>query len=180
MARGSGDAAGRALPGRRRDRAAQAPAGRGSPLGIAGGGAKKTLRIAAQHARYTNFDITPEVWTHKSSVLEEHCRDVGRDPSEITRSGNVNVVVGRDEAEVADRLAWLEDHYRRLMPHREGDLLGALRTGPGVGTPEQVVERLRAAEGRGLAYTICYFADAAYDRGNLELFEQEVVPALAG
>ena len=39
------------------------------------------------------------------------------------------------------------------------------------------MERLRAAGSNGLAYTICYFADAAYDR-SIELFEQEVVPAL--
>ena len=150
----------------------------GIPLWIAGGGEKKTLRIAARHAQYTNFDVTPGTWAHKSSVLEEHCRDVGRDFGEITRSGNVNVVVGRDEAEVADRLAQIEDRYRRLMPRREGDLLAAYRDGLAVGTPEQVVERLRAAGSNGLAYTICYFADAAYDRSNLELFEQEVVPAL--
>ena len=99
----------------------------GIPLWIAGGGEKKTLRIAAQHAQYTNFDVTPETWAHKSSVLEQHCRDLGRDFGEITRSGNVNVVVGRDEAEVADRLAQIEDRLRRLMPQREGDLLGAYR-----------------------------------------------------
>jgi F420-dependent oxidoreductase-like protein len=152
----------------------------GIALWIAGGGEKKTLRIAAQHAQYTNFDLTPEVWAHKSAVLEQHCRDVGRDFGEITRSGNVNLLLGRDEAEVADKLALLEDRYRRAMPDREGDLVPAYRSSPGVGTPEQVAERLRAAEQNGLAYTICYVADAAYDRGTLELFEQEVAPALAG
>src|SRR5436305_9829992 len=51
----------------------------GIPLWIAGGGEKKTLRIAAQYAQYTNFDATPDTFKHKSAVLEQHCRDVGRD-----------------------------------------------------------------------------------------------------
>jgi hypothetical protein len=89
-------------------------------------------------------------------------------------------VIGRDEADVADRLAWLENHYATLLPHREGDRLYAYRGNLGVGTVEQVTERLRAAEGNGMAYTICYFADAAYDRSSVELFEREVVPALQG
>lgn len=150
----------------------------GIPLWIAGGGEKKTLRVAAQYAQYTNFDATPEVWARKSAVLEQHCRDVGRDPGEITRSGNYNVVVGRDEAEVQDRLTRIEDHYRRVLPERADGIVQGFRDGPAVGTVEQVVETLRAAEGNGLAYAICYFADAAYDRSSIELFEREVVPAL--
>lgn len=50
---------------------------------------------------------------------------------------------------------------------------------PGVGTPEQIVERLRGLADRGLGYGICYFPDAAYDRSGIELFEREVIPALA-
>ena len=153
---------------------------KGIPLWIAGGGEKKTLRVAARYAQYTNFDATPEVWARKSAVLAEHCRDVGRDPAEITRSANYNVVLGRDEVEVADRLARIEDHFRRVLPDRADDIARGFREGPAVGTVEQVVDTLRAAEDDGLAYAICYFADAAYDRSSVELFEQEVVPALLG
>ena len=49
----------------------------GIPLWIAGGGEKKTLRIAAQHAQYTNFDGTAEGFAHKSEVLAAHCQDLG-------------------------------------------------------------------------------------------------------
>jgi len=41
-----------------------------------------------------------------------------------------------------------------------------------------VVERLRALGDLGMAYAICYFVDAAYDRSSIELFEREVIPAL--
>jgi hypothetical protein len=32
---------------------------------------------------------------------------------------------------------------------------------------------------RGLGYAIHYFPEAAYDRSGIELFEREVMPALA-
>ena len=47
-----------------------------------------------------------------------------------------------------------------------------------VGTPEQIVERLRARAGHGLGYAIQYFPEAAYDTSGIALFEREVVPAL--
>src|SRR6476660_3255544 len=64
----------------------------GIPLWVAGGGEKKTLRTAARYASYTNFDTRPEVFRRKSEVLEQHCRDVGRDFAEISRTGDYNVV----------------------------------------------------------------------------------------
>jgi len=150
----------------------------GPPLWIAGGGERKTLRIAAQHARYTNFDGSPEGFAHKSRVLAEHCAAVGRDPEEITRSANYNVVIGETEADVEAKLAWLEEHYARTIPAKAADQVADLRKGPLVGTPEQVVEKLTELRGLGLGYAITYFADAAYDRSSIELFAEQVAPAL--
>ncbi len=48
-----------------------------------------------------------------------------------------------------------------------------------VGTPEQIVEKLKSREAEGLGYSIHYFPDSAYDRSTVELFEREVIPALA-
>jgi F420-dependent oxidoreductase-like protein len=152
----------------------------GVPLWVAGGGEQKTLRIAAQYAAYTNFDSTPEAFKHKSQVLERHCRDLGRDFDEITRSGNYNVVIGATEADVQDRLGWIQAHYEPLVPaDRLAETMKNFRGGPLVGTPELIVERLQEAAGLGLGYAITYFADAAYDTSGLELFEREVIPALA-
>src|SRR5438445_9368601 len=91
----------------------------GLPLWIAGGGEKKTLRIAAQYAQYTNFDATPETFRRKSEILEQHCRDVGRDFGEITRTSNFNVVIASTEKDVQDKLDWIDDHYRPLVPADE-------------------------------------------------------------
>jgi F420-dependent oxidoreductase-like protein len=152
----------------------------GPPLWIAGGGEKKTLRIAAEHAAYANFEGAPDVFAHKSEVLAGHCRDIGRDPDEIVRSANYNVVIGRDEAEVEQRLAAVEDRYRPyLAPDGLARAVGDLREGHLVGTPEQIVERLQTLDGLGLGYLIAYFTDAAYDRSGIDLFAKEVVPALS-
>jgi F420-dependent oxidoreductase-like protein len=152
----------------------------GIPLWIAGGGERKTLRTAARYAAYTNFDGSLEGFTRKSQVLADHCQDLGRDFGEIVRSANYNVVIGRDQAEVDARLASIADRYRPLLP--PDVLAGAeqmLRTGPLVGTPEQIVERLQELEKAGMTYAIAYFQEAAYDASGVELFTSQVIPALA-
>jgi alkanesulfonate monooxygenase SsuD/methylene tetrahydromethanopterin reductase-like flavin-dependent oxidoreductase (luciferase family) len=154
----------------------------GIPLWIAGGGEKVTLRIAARYAQYTNFGGDPETFTRKSELLREHCADVGTDFDAIVRSSNFNTVIAETEAEVADRLDAIE---ARLVPHLGAD--GAARalaeyragTSAGVGTPEQVIEKLQAVRDLGLGYAIHNFPESAYDRSGVELFEREVLPALS-
>jgi alkanesulfonate monooxygenase SsuD/methylene tetrahydromethanopterin reductase-like flavin-dependent oxidoreductase (luciferase family) len=152
----------------------------GIPLWIAGGGEKKTLRTAAKYAQYTNFDVTPEVFKRKSEILAGHCADVGTDFDAIVRSGEYQVVIGETEADVTDRLAWLESH---LAPHLPADELeGQLvrfRNSPLTGTPEQVVASLTDARALGMTYAICYFPEIAYDRSGFNLFNERVIPALA-
>ncbi|MGY4643388.1 LLM class F420-dependent oxidoreductase [Cellulomonas sp. URHB0016] len=150
----------------------------GPPLWIAGGGEKKTLRIAAEHAQYTNFDGSPEGFAHKSEVLRGHCEAIGRPFHEITRSANYDVVVGETQADVDDKIAWVEGHLSLTVPGKAPAEAEKFRNGTLVGTPEQLVERLQALERLGMTYAITYFLDAAYDRSSIELFEREVVPAL--
>ena len=152
----------------------------GPPVWIAGGGERKTLRIAARQARYTNFDGTLEGFRHKSQVLAEHCRDLGTDFDAITRSANYNVVIGRDEAEVEDRLSAVRARFApHLSTERLESAIRGLRNGPLVGTPEKVVETLQELRDAGMTYAITYFADAPYDTSGIDLFVDEVVPALA-
>jgi alkanesulfonate monooxygenase SsuD/methylene tetrahydromethanopterin reductase-like flavin-dependent oxidoreductase (luciferase family) len=150
----------------------------GIPLWIAGGGEKKTLRIAAKYAQYTNFDATPETFTHKSEILEQHCRDVGRDFGEITRTADFNVVIGETEQDVQAKLEWIDAHYRRLVSADQADRTIKLFRDGLAGTPEQIIERLRELDGFGLGYAITYFVDAALDPGSMDLFARRVVPEL--
>lgn len=66
------------------------PVGR-LPILIGGGGEKVTLRLVAEHAQMWNALGTPQEYAHKSKVLDEWCRKIGRDPAEIERTANVSV-----------------------------------------------------------------------------------------
>lgn len=151
----------------------------GIPMWIAGGGEKVTLKIAAQYASYTNFAGSLEEFDHKSAVLRGHCDAIGRDAAEITRSTNFNTIIGTSEADVADRIAAMRD---RMLPHvgdeRADAIVQDYQSSPGVGTAEQVTERLAERAAHGLGYAIHYFPEAAYDVSGMEIFEREVIPAL--
>ena len=56
------------------------------PVLIGGGGEKKTLRLVAQHGDIWHSFSDLETLERKSEILAGHCKDVGRDPSEIERS----------------------------------------------------------------------------------------------
>jgi F420-dependent oxidoreductase-like protein len=152
----------------------------GVPLWIAGGGEKKTLRIAAQYARYTNFDGTPDGFRRKSEVLAEHCKELGTDFGAITRSANYNVILGETEKDVQDKIAWIRDHLLRcgvpadITEARVQDFANGLL----VGTPEQLAERLAQVGKLGMSYAILNFAEVAYDRTALTLFTEKIAPQL--
>lgn len=152
----------------------------GLPLWIAGGGEKKTLRIAAKYADYTNFDGTPEGFAHKSDVLKQHCAEVGTDFDAITRSANYNIAIGETATDVQRNLDEVRRRYEALVPSELSDAqMGSFLGMPGVGTPGEIVENFTKLEAQGMTYAICYFPDAAYDTSSLELFEREVIPAFS-
>ncbi|MEU5261264.1 LLM class F420-dependent oxidoreductase [Amycolatopsis sp. NPDC021455] len=152
----------------------------GLPLWIAGGGEKKTLRIAAQFAKYTNFAADPATFTRKSEILAAHCKDVGTDFDAIVRSANHNMVLGETEKDVQDKLAWLKSHLEKYAPADAAERWhGVFVNSPATGTPEQVTEKLAELGELGMSYAIFNFPEAAYDRSGVDLFASQVAPALA-
>jgi F420-dependent oxidoreductase-like protein len=77
------------------------------PILIGGGGERKTLRLVARYADACNlFDVPggsfPDDIVHKLRVLDDHCRDAGRDPGQIERTITSFFALG-DDPEVALR-----------------------------------------------------------------------------
>jgi len=57
------------------------------PLVIGTGGERVGLRIAARHAQTWNMArATPEEFARKSALLDQYCREIGRDPADVERS----------------------------------------------------------------------------------------------
>ena len=71
------------------------------PITIGGKGRTRTLKTTARYAQEWNVIVeSPSQWPELNEVLNAHCADIGRDPSEITRSVNVRVG-GADVAAVS-------------------------------------------------------------------------------
>jgi F420-dependent oxidoreductase-like protein len=73
----------------------------GPKIMIGGGGERKTLRLTARYADMWNGFGTVDEIRHKLDVLQQHCRDVDRDPSEIVKTRLGTPVTEPDIVEVS-------------------------------------------------------------------------------
>lgn len=74
------------------------------PIVVGGDGEKRTLRTLARYGDVMDSGGTPDMIRHKMSVLDAHCRDAGRDPSEIARGYRGPMIVSDNPAFI-DRVA---------------------------------------------------------------------------
>lgn len=63
------------------------------PILIGGSGPRRTLPLVAQHADRWNAYASLDVYPQRAARLADACAEAGRDPAEIHRSVNLNVVV---------------------------------------------------------------------------------------
>ncbi len=74
------------------------------PILVGGTGEKRTLRTLAMYGDMMNLDgwsgagMTLDLYRHKVGVLERHCADVGRDPSEIRHTLTMPLLITGDAA----------------------------------------------------------------------------------
>jgi F420-dependent oxidoreductase-like protein len=115
------------------------------PFVIGGSGEQLTLRVVAQYAAIWNFvGGSPEEFTHKSAVLDQHCAVIGRDPATIERSVQVPFVPDQPEhtrATLEGLIAAGATHL--ILTFRPPHTAGLARQ-----AAEQVAEPLRAKYGR--------------------------------
>ncbi|HVC71048.1 MAG TPA: LLM class F420-dependent oxidoreductase [Acidimicrobiales bacterium] len=81
----------------------------GPPILIGGGGEKRTLRLVAQYGDFCNITGNVETIRHKVEVLRRHCREVGRDPAEVTVSRLSTCVLTNSAPETKTTREFLRD-----------------------------------------------------------------------
>lgn len=150
------------------------------PLLIGGAGERRTLALVARYADEWNMTgATPDLFRAKNAALIEHCRAIGREPSEIQRSVMTGFLIGGSDAELSRRC----EAMRRLIPPladvTASEVPAAVRRwGWITGTPDAIAASLRALAAEGVGRVQLQHHDLA-DRAALDLVAREVMPALA-
>ena len=122
--------------------------------------------IVAAWADIWNAFGTPQLLTHKLSVLDQHCAAIGRDRSTIGITVNAGIIVRDTAAAVRARLdelgevAGYPDYAASNQPY---------------GTPLQVAERLAEYARVGVSEVIAMMP-APYDHETIERLATEVRP----
>jgi len=88
----------------------------GPKILIGGGGEKRTLRILAQHGDMGHWFGGPlEDLKRKKGVFEEHCAAVGRNPSDVTLTVGIGIILVKDEAEAKPLLDKIPPERRPMI-----------------------------------------------------------------
>ena len=114
---------------------------------LLGGAGERMLRLTAQEADIWNlpdgqYGIDVERLRTKVETLERYCDEIGRDPAEIEKSMSLTVFVDPDAAALGRR-------YDAFHAYRGWDE-ATTRRHVVLGSPDQVIEELKAFEAVGL------------------------------
>ncbi len=137
------------------------------PIVIGGFGTKRTPRLAAQYATDFNVPFAPlDYYPTAIDHVKTACDTVGRDWSTtMTFSAAVVVCCGTDDAEFARRAAAI------------GRAPDELRQNGVAGTPDEVIERLRAFGAAGASRAYLQVLDIN-DHDHVRLIAERVMPHL--
>ena len=160
-------------------RALPPPARDPAPLLIGGSGERRTLRLVAEHADEWNcYGLSPEVYAEKARVLENHCLEVGREPDSIKRSLMMAYLVGRSRSDLEARAAEMSRFNPQFAGMSPAEVLKKAAERWLVGSPDQIVQRLREYVKLGVSRFMLqhYLMD---DDDALQILAEDVVPQLA-
>jgi F420-dependent oxidoreductase-like protein len=149
------------------------------PLILGGNAKPRSVALAVRLAdEYNTLVASIDDCRERKSVLVEACESAGRDPTTLPLTLMATCVVGEDRTQVLERVRSVlavfgsgeEDAEAVLAERRERWVAG---------TPDEVVERLRALAEAGVERV--YLQHLVHgDTEMVELIGKSVVPALAG
>jgi alkanesulfonate monooxygenase SsuD/methylene tetrahydromethanopterin reductase-like flavin-dependent oxidoreductase (luciferase family) len=141
------------------------------PILVAGGGERTTLRYVAEYADACNLGAvgwaggvyTEKDIAYKLDVLDDRCREAGRSPDSVLRTGLALAVVGNSPEAAQAKVSAIPAQYLDFFGHL-----------PIVSTPEEMAEKMRAFQAAGFQYLIFI----VFDPETMQLMGEQVLPAL--
>ncbi len=138
----------------------------GPPILIGGNGPQKTLPMVAQYANEWNAVYLPlPTYKERGALLDQYLVERGRQPGDVKRSMMVGTVFGRDDADLAQKVA-------ARSPNGADALL---ERGVIVGTAGAWVEAINKLAEVGLQRLMLQWIDLD-DIDGLELIARDVLP----
>jgi len=149
------------------------------PLLIGGKGAKRTLPLVAREATEWNLSrLDAAMFRQRREILEQCCRQIGRDATTIRRSVMTTYIIGRDRDELRERALKLRDVIPSLKGLDAEQVLEKMKQQAFVGTPEEISAHVREHAKLGVdLFMLQHFV--LDDSDALQLLAQEVLPAVA-
>jgi alkanesulfonate monooxygenase len=134
------------------------------PIIIGGAGRKRTAALAARYADEFNVPFAPPARAAEIvASVRTACEDAGRDPSSLVFSIAAGTAIGRTDADVARRVAFM------------GNTVEGLKADGFAGSPAEIVDRV--GEYAALGITRVYFQLQDHDDLDaLELLASDVAP----
>jgi F420-dependent oxidoreductase-like protein len=127
-----------------------APRDHRPPIIVGGSGRPRSVRLAATYADEHNLSsATPAEAIEVNRRLDEACAKVGRDPRTLVRSAMTGVLVGRDEAELRERVRAQLAMFGEAATTAD-EWLAARRERWAMGTPDEARARVAALGESGI------------------------------
>ena len=137
------------------------------PIIIGGGGPKRTPALAARYASEFNLPFSSqEAFVQQCDRVRAACNDIGRDPNSLVYSTALIVCVGKNDADIKRRAAFL------------GREVDELKLNGVCGTPAEAIEKLQSWAAVGAERAYLQVLDLT-DLDQLDLIATEVMGALS-
>ena len=139
------------------------------PIMVGGSGERQTLKIVAKYADACNLYGSAETVKRKLSILNEHCKSVGRDYDSILKTKLGFILIDNDKEMVEKRLQQIskvipEDQLREFLIY---------------GTPEDILKQIELLEEAGIQYLIVDL-EPYRELEALEIFADSVMKKMSG
>jgi alkanesulfonate monooxygenase len=136
------------------------------PIIIGGGGPKRTPALAARYASEFNLPFSSQdAFVQQCDRVKAACNEIGRDPNSLAYSTALIVCVGKTDADIKRRAAFL------------GREVDELKLNGVCGTPVEAIEKLQSWKAVGAERAYLQVLDLT-DFDQLDLIASEVMPEI--